>query len=54
MQRRVEIVDESWVHMGGVGYNDNFETKFAFFEQLRGTLEGGRRWTDILPVAVQT
>lgn len=48
-QRKIEVVDDCWVHMGGVGYNDNFESKFAFFEQLRLALEGGRRWEDLLP-----
>jgi hypothetical protein len=39
--RKVEVVDGCWVHMGGVGYNDNFETKIAFFRGLRAALEGG-------------
>jgi hypothetical protein len=49
VQRKVEIVDDSWIHMGGVGYNDNFESKFAFFEQLRLAVARGRRWEDLLP-----
>lgn len=47
VQRKVEVVDGSWVHMGGVGYNDNFETKLGFFRQLRAALESGRSWDDI-------
>lgn len=39
--RKVEVVDGCWVHMGGVGYNDNFETKIAFFRALRAAFEAG-------------
>ena len=41
LTRKVEVIDGAWVHMGGVGYNDNFETKIAFFRALREALEGG-------------
>jgi hypothetical protein len=29
--RTVQIVDRTWAHIGGVGYNNNFDEKRAFF-----------------------
>jgi len=46
--RPVEIVDRAWVHIGGVGYNDNFEQKHAFFEGLMRAFDGGARWEDLV------
>jgi hypothetical protein len=46
--RKVEIVDRAWVHVGGVSYNDNFEKKHAFFENIKQALDGGARWEDLV------
>lgn len=45
--RPVEIIDHAWVHMGGVGYNDNFEQKYAFFERLMRAFDAGAQWEDL-------
>ena len=39
--REMEVLDERWLHLQGVGYNDNFATRADFFAQLeRATREG--------------
>lgn len=45
--RKVELIDGAWAHIGAAGYNDNFETKFAFFSALRCALEQGAAWEDL-------
>lgn len=32
--RKIEVLDDAWVHVGGVSYGDNFERKHALFEAL--------------------
>jgi hypothetical protein len=46
--RKVELVDAGWIHVGGVSYNDNFATKFAFFDALKQALESGHALDDLL------
>lgn len=46
--RQVEIVDDSWVHMGAISYNNNLEHKFAFFAELRRLLEQGTPLDELL------
>jgi hypothetical protein len=45
--RPVEVIDKAWVHIGGVGYNDNFKTKFTWFDGLRSALRAGRQLADL-------
>lgn len=40
----VECIDERWIHIGGVGYNENFNNKFDFFHGLKNALEAGGSW----------
>lgn len=49
--RRVQLVDENWLHIGGISYNNNFEDKFRFFECLAKELEEGRPWSSLLASA---
>lgn len=47
-RRQVELIDRRWVHIGGIGYNDNFNEKFAFFERLASLLDSGTNWNDLM------
>ncbi len=40
----VQIIDHSWLHVGGVGYSQNQEQKLAFFSWLRKALIQGESW----------
>ena len=46
--RQVEILDERWVHMGGISYNDGFKDKFAFFEAMDEALEKVPDWRTLI------
>jgi hypothetical protein len=39
--RLVEFIDERWVHIGGISYNDNLKAKFEFFNGLEKVLDEG-------------
>ena len=41
---RLEIIDGRWLHLGGVGYNDNFARKQAVMQRIRERLENGDSW----------
>jgi hypothetical protein len=43
----VEIVDDRWLHIGSIGYNDNFRSKSQFCENLAHALDGGAPWTEL-------
>jgi hypothetical protein len=43
-REQVEFIDEGWVHIGGVGYNENFKNNFDFFNGLKNALEAGASW----------
>jgi hypothetical protein len=43
----VEFIDDSWVHIGGISYNENFKHKFEFFSALRKALDEGRSWAQL-------
>lgn len=43
----VQILDDRWIHFEGIGYNDNFEKRGAFFEALAAALEAGRSLQDL-------
>lgn len=45
---RLELVDGSWLHIGGIGYGGNFERKFALHEHIRTQLDNGLDWPGVL------
>lgn len=45
---RVEFIDEKWVHMGSISYNDNFKIKSDFFKALASELEKDANWQRLL------
>ena len=42
----VQIIDTCWMHFEGIGYNDNFEKRGAFFHAMAEALDNGNIWQD--------
>ncbi|NNM52240.1 MAG: glycosyltransferase family 2 protein [Pseudomonadales bacterium] len=42
--RKVQVIDEAWLHIGSISYNDNFSGKKLFFELLAEAAEQGMSW----------
>ena len=40
----VQIIDERWVHIGGISYNDGFKAKSDFFGLLANALQQNSDW----------
>jgi hypothetical protein len=47
----VEIVDDCWVHIGSISYNDNFRSKFDFFQGLADAVSENANWTRLVNTA---
>lgn len=47
-QRRVQIVDDRWMHIGSISYNDNFRQKRVFFGNLLEYLLNGGDWSQLV------
>ena len=47
VSQSVEIVDDRWLHIGSIGYNDNFRSKSQFCENLAHAMDGGAPWTEL-------
>lgn len=43
-QRSVQIVDERWLHIGSISYNNNFDAKKKFFADLFAAMNDGTDW----------
>ncbi|MDD5284859.1 MAG: hypothetical protein PHD54_03305 [Desulfuromonadaceae bacterium] len=46
-QHSVQIIDDCWLHIGGISYNDNFRSKSEFCENLAHALDNGRSWLQV-------
>jgi hypothetical protein len=46
--RSVQVVDHSWMHIGGISYNDNFRAKSQFCEHLALALDQGMNWSALV------
>ncbi len=46
--RDVEILDQSWVHMSGISYNNNFEGKAEFYDGIYKAINSGARLIDLI------
>jgi hypothetical protein len=44
----VQIVDVQWLHIGGIGYNDNFRDRAELCEHLAAALDQGVSWSSML------
>jgi len=47
MSRSMEFVDNRWLHVGGIGYKDNFRSKAWYYENLRKAMDDGACWEDL-------
>ena len=47
ISRSMQIVDDRWLHMGGISYNDNFRSKAQFCEHLAHALAQGTSWPQL-------
>jgi hypothetical protein len=45
--RPVNVVDGAWLHMGGIGYDDNWALKAEFFEHIAHAIEQGATLRDL-------
>ncbi len=46
--RDVEILDQTWVHMSGISYNNNFESKADFYKDIYKAVNSGAKLTDLI------
>jgi hypothetical protein len=44
----VSFIDNKWIHIGGISYNNNFDKKFNFFKALAKELDLDQDWTKLL------
>lgn len=45
--RRVQFIDDRWLHIGGISYNNNFHAKSNFFAQVARALDEGYNWPQL-------
>ena len=46
----VQMIDERWVHIGGISYNDGFRAKSDFFGLLADSLEQDNNWRRFITI----
>jgi hypothetical protein len=46
--RDVEILDQTWVHMSGISYNNNFESKADFYTGMYKAVNSGAKLADLI------
>ena len=46
--KSVEFVDECWMHIGSISYNDGFRNKLNFFEGLAAALTQDANWARLI------
>jgi hypothetical protein len=44
----VHFIDEKWIHIGSISYNNNFDKKFHFFKALAKKLDADKNWKKLL------
>ena len=49
-QASVQMIDECWVHIGGISYNDGFKAKSDFFGILADSLEQDNNWRRFITI----
>jgi hypothetical protein len=45
---QVQLVDQCWLHIGGIGYNGNFRAKLHWCEHLALALDQGQSWPSLI------
>lgn len=43
----VQMIDDCWLHIGGISYNDNFKAKSRFCANLATALDQGTSWLQL-------
>jgi len=43
----LQLVDQSWLHIGGIGYNDNFRRKSDLSRWIAKAFDDGASWAEI-------
>lgn len=46
--KSVEFIDERWMHIGSISYNDGFRSKLDFFKGMAATLTKDANWTRLV------
>jgi hypothetical protein len=46
----VEFIDEKWIHIAGISYNNNFEKKLKFFKALAKEININPRWYESVQI----
>jgi len=46
---QVQMVDQRWLHIGSISYNDNFRSRAQFCENLALALDQGKSWDQLAP-----
>jgi len=41
---KIEVIDEDWIHIGGVSYNNNMRSKLPVIKMIKKMLNGSRHW----------
>ena len=44
----VYFIDNKWIHIGSISYNNTFDKKFNFFKALAHELELDQKWKRLL------
>jgi hypothetical protein len=47
ISRTMQVVDDRWLHIGSISYNDNFRSKAKFCENLAHALDQGIGWPQL-------
>ncbi|WP_428423169.1 hypothetical protein [Methylibium sp.] len=50
---RIQVIDDRWLHIGGISYNDNFRSKSELCERLAQSFAQGLTWPEIRGDAVE-
>ncbi len=45
--RQLEVIDESWIHIAGVGYRDDYRRNSDFYGRLSKAVEAGADWPQL-------
>jgi hypothetical protein len=45
--RKLQFVDDRWLHLGAIGYNNNLIAKLKFCQYLEQSLDQGTKWSQL-------
>jgi hypothetical protein len=44
---QLQVIDQSWLHIGGIGYNDNYRLKSELSRRIAQAFDAGATWDEI-------